>query len=340
MATIGIICGIFNGVCVSLSYLFARSYQLSRPNGLARLMVISHLLQGLLSAVLLVLLWRDDVPPLADYIVPLAAMTGLYLVGHVGLFFAIHHADASRIAPLMGFKVVVLAAIAVGFAGQYLLARQWLAVFLTVAGVLILNYVGGRMPWRALVGVLVACVGYSVSDIYIQRTIAALAPLPLPWAAAFAGFMSYVGSAVIAAALLPWLGPRAWREGGLSDWRDAVPYAAAWYLGMLVYFLCVALTGVVFANILQSTRAIWAVVLGALVVRWGWNHLEQHTTRGVFVRRIAAAVMIVAAIALYSSARSAPARPETPHQESPAKPTHFSPNSSAILSSIDSAQTW
>ena len=296
MTVVGVIFGILTAVGLSVSYLFSRSYQLSRPNGLAKLMVIAHLLQGVLSAALLALLWRSDIPPLSQYCAPLLAYTGFYLVGHTALFFAIRHADASRVSPLMGFKLAVLALIAVGFAGQHLVLRQWLAVALAVGGVLVLNRVGGRLPWRALLGVSVACLTYSISDLFLQRYIQALAPVPLAWAATFAGFMCYALCGLVAAAVFPWLGSRK-----LADWRASVPYALTWYVTMLLFFMSLAFIGVVFANLLQSTRAIWSVALGALVARWGLNHLEQQTTRGVFARRIAAAVMMAAAVALYSS---------------------------------------
>ena len=304
MTVVGIIFGVLAAVGLSLSYLFSRSYQLSRPNGLAKLMVIAHLLQGVLSAALLTILWRPDIPPLSQYWAPLLGTTCSYLVGHVALFFAVRHADASRVSPLMGFKLVVLAVIAVGFAGQHLAPRQWLAVAIAVGGVLVLNRIGGRMPWRALLGVGVACLAYSLSDLFLQRHIQALAPVPLAWAAVFAAFMGYALCGLVAVAAFPWLGSRK-----VADWKASVPYAVTWYATTLLFFMSVAFIGVVFANLLQSTRAIWSVALGALVARWGLNHLEQQTTRGVFARRIAAAVMMVAAVALYSSADTE--RPDT-----------------------------
>ena len=299
MMSVGIICGVLTGVCISVSYLFSRSYQLGRPNGLAKLMVISHLLQGVVSAVLLAVLWRDDIPPLAQYWMPMLGYTVFYLIGHTGLFIAIRYTDASRVSPLLGFKVVILALIAVSFAGQTLIFRQWVAVGLTVAGVLIINYAGGQMPWRALVGVAIACVGYSLSDLFVRAHIDAMAPMPAVWAGVFVTFMAYLCCGVVAIAVFPWLGSRK-----LNDWKASVPYTAMWYLAQVFFFVSLALLDVVFANILQATRAIWSVALGAMIASWGLQHLERQTTRSVLVRRIAAAVMIVAAIALYSSAKT------------------------------------
>ena len=299
MMSVGIIFGVLTGVCISVCYLFSRSYQLGRPNGLAKLMVISHLVQGVVSAVLLLVLWREDIPPLEEYWRPMLGYTVSYLIGHTGLFAAIRYADASRVSPLLGFKVVILALIAVGFAGQTLVFRQWVAVVMTVAGVLVLNYSGGQMPWRALVGVVVACVAYSISDLFVRAHIEALAPLPPIWAGVFVTFMAYVCCGAFALAFLPWLGSRK-----LDDWRASIPYTAVWFIAQLLLFVSIALIGVVLMNICQATRAIWSVVLGAMVAGWGLQHLEQQTTRSVFVRRIAAAVMIVAAIGLYSSAKT------------------------------------
>ena len=304
MMGLGIVFGVLTGVCTSVCYLFSRSYQLGRPNGLAKLMVISHLVQGVVSAVLLAVFWREDIPPLEEYWRPLLGFTVSYLIGHTALLAATRYADASRISPLLGFKVVILALIAVSFAGQTLVFRQWVAVVMTVAGVLIVNYTGGQIPWRALVSVVVACVAYSISDLFARAHIEALAPLPPIWAGVFVTFMCYVCCCAFALAVFPWLGSRK-----LDDWRASIPYTAVWFVAQLLLFISIALAGVVLMNICQATRAIWSVVLGAMVASWGLQHLEQKTTRSVFVRRIAAAVMIVAAIGLYSSAKNEESEP-------------------------------
>jgi uncharacterized membrane protein YgdD (TMEM256/DUF423 family) len=60
------------------------------------------------------------------------------------------------------------------------------------------------------------------------------------------------------------------------------------------------LVGVVFGNILQSTRGIMSVALGAMLAHLGWHELEQRVDRAMLLRRFAAALLMTAAIAIYA----------------------------------------
>lgn len=60
------------------------------------------------------------------------------------------------------------------------------------------------------------------------------------------------------------------------------------------------LIGAVFGNILQSTRGIMAVGLGAVLASMGWHELEQPVDRDTLVRRTLAAALMTLAIAIYA----------------------------------------
>jgi hypothetical protein len=57
--------------------------------------------------------------------------------------------------------------------------------------------------------------------------------------------------------------------------------------------------GAVFGNVVQSTRGIMSVVIGAVLAHLGWHELEQQVDRATLVRRIGAACLMTAAIAVY-----------------------------------------
>jgi hypothetical protein len=57
--------------------------------------------------------------------------------------------------------------------------------------------------------------------------------------------------------------------------------------------------GVVFGNILQSTRGVMSVAIGAALAHLGWHDLEQRVDRSTLLRRLTAALLMTAAIALY-----------------------------------------
>jgi hypothetical protein len=100
--------------------------------------------------------------------------------------------------------------------------------------------------------------------------------------------------AAVALVLVPRLQPRDRRDG-----IAAMQYAAAWLGGMVALYACFGLVGAVFGNVLQATRGVMAISIGALLARAGWHDLEERVDRATFLRRLAAAGLMVVAIVLY-----------------------------------------
>jgi len=175
MEAIGILCGLATAVCSSVSYLFSRLFVIQRHDAVVRLLVAAHLVMGVTLLVLLPFVWTPDIPPLRNYILPLLGAALFYLAGQAGLFYLVGNTDSSRVAPLLGFKIVILAGIVVLFMGQHLHARQWMAVALSVAATLALSQVGGGLPMRSIAWLLVTCTAYSLSDLNIAALVKALA---------------------------------------------------------------------------------------------------------------------------------------------------------------------
>ena len=82
--------------------------------------------------------------------------------------------------------------------------------------------------------------------------------------------------------------------------RWAVPYAAVWFSGMAAFYACFALCGIVLGNIVQNTRGLLSIALGWFVARAGRTDLEERVSRAVLARRVAAALLLLAAVALYA----------------------------------------
>jgi cytochrome c biogenesis protein CcdA len=72
-----------------------------------------------------------------------------------------------------------------------------------------------------------------------------------------------------------------------------------WLLGMAGLYTCFGLVGVVFGNILQSTRGMMSIAIGAALAHAGWHALETRVDPQTLVRRLLAAALMTAAIALY-----------------------------------------
>jgi len=295
MISIGVVFGLMAAFCQSLSYLATRHFIAVRNGGSRQLLVLSHIIMGIAAAAVLPWIWPADLPSWRVYAEPLVSVSIFYLLGQMALLVALRYAEPSRISPMLAFKVVILATMTVVLSGAVISSLQWLAIVLCLVGVVTLNYTGGANHPRAAIAVGLACLLYSVSDWNIIRLVNAAAASHPDWRSfTWATLTCYVVCALIAACFLPWLGSRK-----PKDWIDAGPFAGTWLAAMLFLFACFGLEGVVYGNILQSTRGIISVLLGAILAAIGMLHLETASGHGVFFRRMVAAVLMLGAVVLY-----------------------------------------
>ena len=301
---LGVAAGLAAALASAVSYLISRHHGNRAGGGSLRLLVLGHAVMGL--ACLPVCWWLapTEWPATPGWLGPLAGSVGCYLAGQAAVFAALKRVAASRIAPLLGLKLVMLAAIVSLLPGGSLDGRQWLAVGLSVAAAAMLQR-GGALPPAALAAVLAACLGFAISDLCIVALIDALQssrmasglPLSRLHAGSLAMAITYVACGLVAAVALaidPGLRPRDRRDA-----TAAVQYATAWLGGMVALYACFGLIGAVFGNVLQATRGVMAITIGAVLARAGWHDLEERVDRATFLRRLAAAGLMVLAILLY-----------------------------------------
>ena len=297
MQTAGIFFGLGAALSQSACYVFTRLYVIRHHHAPIRLLVTGHILMGLFSLVAMPFVAAGGMPPMRSYALPLAGAVVFYLLGQTGLFVLMRRTQASRVAPLLGIKIVILALITVLAMHQPLAPRQWVAVLLCTAAAFVLSRSGESLTGTAVLWVIATCAAYSLSDLSITALVRSLQPLS-PTRAALAGVCRcYLFCGLAGLAFMPFAGGRRVME----DWPLALGFAAFWYLGMLFLYACFASIGPVFGNVLQSTRGIISVVLGACLARLGHIHIEQRVSRGVLGRRVAAAVLMCGAIWLFAS---------------------------------------
>lgn len=319
---LGILLGLGSALASSLAYLASRRFTVRhagnetdqpRWRGPLRLMVTAHAMLAVICGVAtLVLLPRGVEAQPADWgwaITTTVFVALFYLTGNTLLFFALRVTDASRIAPLLGFKLVLLALVTHVVLGDHLLAQQWVAVVLATAAAWILGASGGKLPWASVALTLGSCAGFVGSDVFISMMVPAWLPAGMEQADAKGGelvrasmtgmSLVYVWCGLIAFVLLPLAKP--WKA---AHWRGAAPYASAWLMAMVCLFSTFALVGIVLGNILQATRGLMSIVLGVVVVKMGHHHIETHAPMKVVIQRGLAAAMMVGAIALYVTAKA------------------------------------
>lgn len=301
----GIAAGLTAACFSSLSYLVSRHHGTRRPGGSRRLLLLAHLVMAAACVPAVAALLPAGVPvsALATRAVCLACLvsTASYFVGTACVFHALTKADASRLSPLLGLKVVALALIVSLVLGQRLDVRQWAAVALCGGAVLMLQRGGASLPPRAFVLVAGSCVLFAIADLGIVAMIDAVqqaVPLDRLRAGGLALALTYVtgGLVVLPLVVRDHAGPQ---PPTADDWLGAAQYAATWLVAMIGLYACYGAVGVVLGTVLQSTRGVMSVGIGAVLAHLGWHDLESRVDRRMLVRRFAAAVLMTAAIAIY-----------------------------------------
>jgi drug/metabolite transporter (DMT)-like permease len=304
---LGVVSGLAAAFFSAVSYLVSRHYGLcqramGRKGSALRLLAVSHLLMAAVCIPLTWASWPAAPPHLRLFAVPLAASVGFYLLGQSALFAALKRVEASRLAPLLGLKIVMLAILVAFVLGHVLDTRQWLAVALSVAAAVMLQAGRGAVPAGAFGFVLSCCLFFAISDIFILRLIDGLQAGAVESSEVISrlhagGLALTLTYGICGVLFLPLV--VALRPSTRADWVAGAQYASAWLVSMVGLYCCFGLVGVVFGNILQSTRGVMSVALGATMAHLGWHELEQRVDRATLLRRLAAALLMTAAIALY-----------------------------------------
>lgn len=293
----GILLGLGAAFGHSLAYLATRWFTEDRGRSTGQLLVLSHVVMGAIWACALVPMWPDELGMQASWLWRLTGLIVFFVIAQVSLITSLGMADASRVAPLLGLKVAVLAVMAV-MLGDTLSWMQWGGVVLAVAAAWVLNGVGGRLPWKVTGLVVLACLAYAIADTFILGTIQEVRRIsgddstmgiPLFTVAAV-----YTAVGILAACLLPVYGTR-----NKTAWRDAMPYVGSWMMTMVFLYGTFAAVGTVLGSILQSGRGLLSILMGIALAHMGWHHLEQKHGWAVQVRRLGAAALMCLAVYLY-----------------------------------------
>ena len=279
----------------SMSYVCIRLFNKRHNDNIIALLALSHILMGLASVPLAVFLWPESMPPLTQYGLSLLGAAGFYLLGQFFLFAAIIHSEPSRVAPMLGLKVFILAMISVVFLDAQFNASKWVAVAMTTTAVLLLSGSGKRLEGRFILLGLAACVSYCLSDLSIKVLVQHFEFMGTLRGAVMAAALSYTFCGVFGIAAIVLNSKHATRD----TWLYAVPFSLSWFVAMLCLFSCFASISVVFGNILQSSRGILSIVLGFVIAHIGFEALEPKPSMQTIIRRMVAAILMTTAVALF-----------------------------------------
>ena len=227
---------------------------------------------------------------------PWAVVAGLlFFAGQIATFRSLQSGDVSIATPALASKVVFVALLSLLVPGAQPGPWLWVAVGLTLTGVLLLH--SGRhhpasRPVPTLAWALVAALSFAAADILVQT------------GAPRAGFNLFmpVMFGTVALVSFPLLLPQARRAErgvkppGFNRWAAA----GVLLLGLQAVGMGVAIglygdaTG---ANIIYGSRGLWSLLLLALVARQ-LGLQDSSSDRGTMLRRLLGGLLILAAVLL------------------------------------------
>lgn len=297
MIALGIVAGILTALFQSTSYLCSAGF-MARYKSPVRLLIFSQLAMGVISLPFIPFLFPihswSMVPEFALYMV---LWVGCFATGQVSFFNTLRNIEASRSSSLLGLKIIVLSIIYVGFLGNRLNGLQWLAVCMSAMAAVGMNWSGGaRFSLKGVLWLASTLIFYSLTD--MAETHLVRMPDSGSMIRDALGVVA-VCYAVLGLVTLPFLRKFRWTR---QQFIRAIPFGLTWYLSQAALFICFGLLGVVFGNVIQSSRGLFSIALAILVVSLGHARLDAKISPHMWVRRAVAAVLMTLAIILYSAA--------------------------------------
>jgi uncharacterized membrane protein len=143
--------------------------------------------------------------------------------------------------------------------------------------------------------VLLACLSYSLSDLSIASLVGKFHSIGALHGASLSAALCYILCGVFGLIILLFTP----KNTSKDTWVYAIPFSVSWFLAMIFLFSCIGSIGVIFSNIIQSTRGIISILLGVWVAYAGFEALEPKVSRRVFFQRILAAILMTGSVAMF-----------------------------------------
>jgi drug/metabolite transporter (DMT)-like permease len=221
----------------------------------------------------------------------------LFLSGQIWTFVSLGRGDVSVATPVMGLKIILVAAFSAFLFTKPLTTKMWLAAALATAGVVLLNLSGKKQgaPQNPHVGFTIvtaalAALSYAVFDVLIQKWSPAWGlGRFLPIMMGLVGLYSF--------SLIP-LFEKPLRTMPLATWRPlggaalCMSSQALLFVSTIAYFQNAAV-----ANVLYSVRGLLSIAAVWLFGHW-FSNTEKEQGREALAPRLTGALLMFIAVVL------------------------------------------
>ncbi len=294
----GIFCGLTAAGLNAVGYLFNTRF-LHHYHSPLRLLIVSNFIMLVISLPLLLILYPAG--ELTEWRTILGSL-GLgilcYTFGQTSFFLTLREIESSRIASLLGLKIVILTLIFLLVKNQDPNAGQWTAVLMASVAAFLINWTGTNwgISWKGCLFMLCTLVGYSLEDICETSMVmgAVRSGMPVLKSSLLAAALLYTVLGIVTLPVFLFLKP------SRKQMIQGMPCAVFWLGSQIALMSCFALLQPVFANVILASRGLIAVLLGAVLPFFGIRNLDAAISRKQWILRGFAALLMIAAIGLYS----------------------------------------
>jgi drug/metabolite transporter (DMT)-like permease len=198
---------------------------------------------------------------------------------------AFNRGDVSVVTPILGTKVIWVAAFSVLLVGRALPSQIWAAVFLTALGTAVMGYQPGAHPRRLALSIgaaLATSCSFGLTDVLVQKYSPA-------W-----GFGSFIPTmfmtvGVLSLGFLPFLGEGGWAPVWLGTGSAMLAVQA-----LAMAYAISTYTQVTMTNIAYNTRGLWSIALIWAFGHWFKNTERDRGTRTMLLRLGGASLLVTA----------------------------------------------
>lgn len=219
------------------------------------------------------------------------AVVALLFIGGQGLaYLAFHRGEVSVATPVLGLKIVLVAAAVSLLIGAPLGARLWMAAVMSTLAVALLNRTdrvqAGRVGWTVLLAGG-AAAGFALFDVLVQK-----------WGPSWgAGRFLPVMMLFVAAfslAIHPFM-PRQTASTCRSAWAWLIAGSTVMAIQSTVFVTVILVyQNAAPANVVYSSRGVWSVLLVWLVGHWFQSAEQAHGPQVLRWRLVGAGLMSLA----------------------------------------------
>jgi drug/metabolite transporter (DMT)-like permease len=290
----GLLLGLGAGCCAALSNFFSRGFQKNGRTPL-QLMLLGNLIMGTIALSLLPFFYLPTKAPFATTSFFLIGVVGAYYAGMLSLFGLLKQVQSSTVTSLLGLKLLFISVVS-SLQGHNLSPIQWVAVSLMILASLTLKNPREGVSFKQVLWAMACCTCFGVSDLCIVQLVKAYDENGGYAASMMALIASYLLSGSVSLLLFKW-----WKSSTLKDGLAASGFGLFWFGHMLCLYNAIPIIGLVHSVILQSSRSIFAILIGIWVSNTMTQNNESKVSRSMRWRQWVSATLVVGATILYQN---------------------------------------